>query len=392
MRRTPVFHLFTVVLAALVAAVLLPMPPAAGQEHVGDGCDFLNEPSLDGTHLYSFYNGFQIGVVDEDLSQERFDYPDFDEFAFEPGDTIRISATGSNTTRITIYSGYGLRAEGTSNSDPIDFTFTQSVVADARLFINQDGDTNLTWSVACTQEAIDTTPPTITVPDDVTLEAPADTNPSNTGTATATDDTDPDPEITFTDVVTPGSCPAEYEITRTWVATDDTGNTASAAQSISVVDTTPPVLTVPADITVSSSDGTDPAVTGQATAEDAAGDVTITYTDTQTGDVITRTWVATDDCGNLAQAAQLITIEADQPTVDDLIGEVESLELPNGIENALTSKLHNAVRDISDGLYAEAQDKLEAFINQVEAQSGKKIDAGDADDLIALAMSILATL
>lgn len=39
-----------------------------------------------------------------------------------------------------------------------------------------------------------------------------------------------------------------------------------------------------------------------------------------------------------------------------------------------------------------ARNSLEAFINQVRAQSGKKIDAADADALIAAAEEALGTL
>jgi hypothetical protein len=126
--------------------------------------------------------------------------------------------------------------------------------------------------------------------------------------ATATDDTDPSPTVTFADVLTPGTCPQNYTIARTWMATDDSGNSASATQAITVQDTTPPVLTAPTDITINSGDPTDPSATGQATATDSAGTVTITYADSQAGNVITRTWTATDGCENSASATQTITI------------------------------------------------------------------------------------
>ncbi|MCZ6581745.1 MAG: HYR domain-containing protein, partial [Thaumarchaeota archaeon] len=96
----------------------------------------------------------------------------------------------------------------------------------------------------------DTTPPIITVPADITLEAPADTTPANTGTATATDDVDPTPIVTFSDVSVSGTGQTIETITRTWTATDDSSNSVSADQIITVQDTTDPVLTVPADITV----------------------------------------------------------------------------------------------------------------------------------------------
>ena len=43
-------------------------------------------------------------------------------------------------------------------------------------------------------------------------------------------------------------------LTRTWTATDDCGNATSASPSNYVVDTTAPVLTIPADYTAECSD------------------------------------------------------------------------------------------------------------------------------------------
>ena len=43
-----------------------------------------------------------------------------------------------------------------------------------------------------------------------------------------------------------GACAGDYVITRTFTATDDCGN-ATTTQTITIVDTTAPVLTIPAD-------------------------------------------------------------------------------------------------------------------------------------------------
>ena len=59
---------------------------------------------------------------------------------------------------------------------------------------------------------------------------------------TASDDCDPAPELVFAETRIDGGCPGEYGLRRSWSATDDCGNETSATQSISVVDTTPPVI------------------------------------------------------------------------------------------------------------------------------------------------------
>lgn len=90
---------------------------------------------------------------------------------------------------------------------------------------------------------MDNTPPVISpLPGDTTIECPA---VPVFVTPTATDTTDPNPVLTYIDSITPGSCPQEYSIMRIWTATDDCGNTSTASQTVSIIDTTPPQITTP---------------------------------------------------------------------------------------------------------------------------------------------------
>ena len=66
--------------------------------------------------------------------------------------------------------------------------------------------------------------------------------------------------------------------------------------------------------------------------------------------------------------------------------------LHHGTENSLTVKLENALSAVEAGDVESACDLLGAFINQVEAQTGKKIPAADAVILIEDATSILEML
>ena len=102
-------------------------------------------------------------------------------------------------------------------------------------------------------------------------------------------------------------------ITRTWTATDACGNATSGDQVITVVDTTPPSISVPASVTIECGADESSASNGRATGSDTCGDVTITESDTSvagcgTTKVITRTWTATDECGNLTSGTQTITV------------------------------------------------------------------------------------
>ena len=111
---------------------------------------------------------------------------------------------------------------------------------------------------------------------------------------------------------TAGACAGDYVITRTFTATDDCGNATSATQTITIIDTTAPELTIPADYTAECSDEHP---MDEATATDNCDDdVSITVEEeTVAGScagnyTITRTFTATDDCGNATSATQTITI------------------------------------------------------------------------------------
>ena len=170
----------------------------------------------------------------------------------------------------------------------------------------------------------DSTPPGITCPINVTIECTASTLPTNTGMASATDNCDIIPAITYTDVTAASqTCPQEYTITRTWKATDDCGNFSTCVQVITVDDSTPPVINCPINVTIECTASTLPGNTGSASASDNCDIVpTITYTDVTAASqtcpqeyTITRTWKATDDCGNFNTCVQVITVDDSTPPV-----------------------------------------------------------------------------
>src|SRR5262249_14279227 len=156
----------------------------------------------------------------------------------------------------------------------------------------------------------------ITAPADRVLDCPANTTTNATGVATATDGCG-SVAISYSDSVN-NNCGGTKVITRTWTATDQCGNTRSAVQIITVRDTTPPTITAPASLPIECSSPTTPSATGTATGTDACGSVSITYSDSVSNNcggsrVISRTWTATDQCGNSASALQIITVRDTTP-------------------------------------------------------------------------------
>jgi hypothetical protein len=98
--------------------------------------------------------------------------------------------------------------------------------------------------------------------------------------------------------------------------------------------------------------------------------------------------VAIDDANNRSYDSFNVTTEfvATIPYLSEL---VESIELPNGIENSLLSKLDAAQKSLDKENTDAGINQLEAFINSVQALSGKKISETDAQILIDLAYAIM---
>ena len=214
----------------------------------------------------------------------------------------------------------------TDNMDPNpSLTFTDEIAYGACLL---ETTITRTWTatdscgnVATRVQTIttqDTQPPMLTIPVDMALGCFDPTNTNATGTASALDTCDTYPLVTFEDAVTEGGCPSTLTIARTWTATDSCGNSTSATQMLTFSDDLAPALTAPADVTVGCTTDCDDLSTevGNATAQDDCDPTpAITYADTVTAGacaqerLITRTWTATDACGNSATAVQLISVE-----------------------------------------------------------------------------------
>jgi hypothetical protein len=75
-------------------------------------------------------------------------------------------------------------------------------------------------------------------------------------------------------------------------------------------------------------------------------------------------------------------------SIADLIAKVRSFGLPKGIETSLVVKLQDAIAALNTGDPATACRALGDFINEVNAQSGKKLTVQQADQLISAAQQI----
>jgi hypothetical protein len=191
-----------------------------------------------------------------------------------------------------------------------------------RIYQAEDGCGN---SSSCTQTftfVIDTEPPTLTCPADMTLECSENIDTSNTGEALAADNCTPVSEIIIDyqdDFSGLTGCNATGTIQRIWTATDNCGNISNCSQTITLEDSTAPVFTdTPPDITVDC--GAIPPPFDITATDNCMFDSSpnITFEETiETGCPynIIRNWTATDECGNASTFIQVIRVEDNEAAV-----------------------------------------------------------------------------
>ena len=176
---------------------------------------------------------------------------------------------------------------------------------------------NVDLQVTTSQQ--DIIPPTLTIPNDITIEATGQSTIVNIGTAT--DDIDPNPVITNN-----STSSFSVGITRIlWTATDSSNNFSTTIQTIIVQDTTSPTLTIPNDITTETTGQFTNVNIGLATAIDNS-DPNPTITNNAPSSfslgITTIIWTATDDSGNYSTATQTVIIQDTTPP---------TLTIPNDI-------------------------------------------------------------
>lgn len=175
----------------------------------------------------------------------------------------------------------------------------------------------------------DTTAPVITLSGSATLSVEQGTSFTDPG-ASAQDDVDGSVDVTIAGAVDVNSA-GSY--TLTYSATDSAGNTASASRTVTVADTTPPVvtligsgsITLAADATyteagANATDSVDGALIVEITGNvgSAAGTYRITYT-------------ATDAAGNTANVQRIITVLDSDSSTGDGVQSVLSQGVVDGV-------------------------------------------------------------
>ncbi|MGA1870038.1 MAG: right-handed parallel beta-helix repeat-containing protein [bacterium] len=238
----------------------------------------------------------------------------------------------------------------------------------------------------------DTLPPALTVPPDIFIEAEAICMDVNIGMAEAVD---------IFHVTLSNNAPGCFSVGATdvtWTATDVNGNSTTDIQRVTIMDTTPPILTVPYDLTVSQElpDGTlasnaqIKAFLEGASASDI-GDPSVTITVQPLLEVFpigetAVTFTATDNSGNQVSDSAILIVESSVLTLtitadsslleDDLMYDHHNLVIDGCTLTIQGDHSFSSLTLINGGKITHVPQELQGISLTVE--DSIKIDQGSA--------------
>lgn len=248
--------------------------------------------------------------------------------------------------------------------------------------------------------AIDTTPPVVTGTANMTVNANGWYKHPLQVSWTGTDATS---GVASCNTATVYSGPDGSAIAIVGHCTDNAGNIGSGTITIKY-DSTPPVLKVPSDVTTVFPTSASGAVvtfsntngTAASATDETSGVQSITYSppsgSTFPIGTTTVTVTATDNAGNMATGTFKVTVLTPAQASQQVINNTGSANLDKGTTTSLDAKLQAAISSLNSVNNNTAKNQLNAFINAVNAQSGKKITTAEANQLITEAQDIINSI
>ena len=230
----------------------------------------------------------------------------------------------------------------------------------------------------------DTTPPVLILPADFTVEATSPSGAEVNWTYLASD-----PSEVFS-----ASCdPAQGSIfpmgttTVSCTAADPYRNTATGSFTVTVRDTSPPVLSLPAELTADATSPSGAVVSYSYSATDLSGPVSSSCTPASgiafpVGATLV-TCTSADPSGNSATGNFYVTVKGAAEQLADLLPTATGV----GSGTSLADKVRTAESYLRAGNTKRACDTLSAFIKEVRA-GGKRISPDQALQLTATAQRI----
>lgn len=271
-------------------------------------------------HNSIFFNRF-TAPISAPVNQTPIANAGIDQLVYD-GNTVSLDASGSIDANGTIVSYTWVQTSGPSivlnTPNEVNASFTApAITIDTPMtfqltIVNDTGasHSDIVKITVRNELLTNTVAPTVSAPDDITVEASAVLTPitaSGLGSATAVDD------LQGTLVAT-NNAPSTFalgETTVIWVASDSAGNEGSATQTVTVVDTTAPVIIAPQDISLQIDPANPSSLSlGAASVSDLFGPVSVT-TDSPSSfpfGTTVVTWTATDANGNSSSDTQNVTL------------------------------------------------------------------------------------
>jgi hypothetical protein len=253
------------------------------------------------------------GLTDEDLATLPV------EVEYPPSVKLMSLAAPSHPN----YVGWAVVVNASAGCEPVTLTFFDQTVDDVcrreirRQWVTKDACGNVDNS-SQTIELVDGTPPILFLPND--MRVPCSGYDSLPLATTWDDSREPLEEVSYSDDLM--GC----VVSRKWLARDKCGNEVSRIQNITLsID--PPIVTFPANITVTCLDEVSPSKIGQPSVVSAllcgseiSANFTVSYHDelqefSNCDQITFRRWTVTDVCGNSVSSLQTIYIEHRKPVL-----------------------------------------------------------------------------
>jgi hypothetical protein len=195
----------------------------------------------------------------------------------------------------------------------------------------KDASNNTSAAKTFKVNIVDTTPPDLSVPGDISKEATGPNGAIVTFSATATDLVDPNPVVNCNHAS--GSTFAVGETTVSCTAKDASNNTSAAKTfKVTVVDTTPPTLTLPANITREATGPAGAAVNFTAAAMDLVDGAVMVHCTPASGSTFALGTAAvncsaTDAHSNTASGSFSVTVVDTTPPALTLPGNIAQIAM-----------------------------------------------------------------
>ncbi|MEL7248061.1 MAG: HYR domain-containing protein, partial [Bacteroidota bacterium] len=305
--------------------------PAAPTLTAIDNCDFSGISSVLWINEFHYDNtGTDVGEFVEIAGVAGVDLSDYEILSYNGANGLldqTVALSGSIDDEGDGFGAVSFAVLGLMNGSPDGIALVQTSTGNVLEFLSYEGSFTAADGAAMGMTSTDigvSEPGTTAIGQSLQLngtgndsadfswsgpsaESPGDLNATQTIAGNLT--------VMFSEVTTPGTCPQEMVITRTWNVMDDCGNPNSHTQTITIEDTTSPTFNeaLPGDITVEcDAVPTEETLTAS---DNCDTDVPVSFNETRTDGpcpqtyTLNRIWSAMDDCGNPVSHTQIVNVE-----------------------------------------------------------------------------------